>query len=690
MRRWCCLILVLLPGHGLLADDDRPVIDDPTYAGQVSDQLRARRREARRAARRTDAAQTEAQKTVSAAMDQYLMLAETLLNRGDRIRGAMGSRMVIMGTTMLEGQPVIETILRPFSDESLPASDAARVRQDLVAFTQGVRAGLSTVPVSASGDLDAIMIGLLTPLRQACETTTGRSVPHGWWRDPAGETVVSTVTADLHDVTTLDLDEELLAELESVRNHETLRSSSIRLLSTMESHKWMDGLSKRGLRQSLQSALAGVNAGETSARDMEPRVEALQVLVDSIGGFAESPGGRPVASRRSKAIVELLDAWPERLPPEGPTRAIADSIDVLAAARAEEDRGLERLRARTHRALASQRMLAERRVFESFGDVARSEAPWTDPGLVVVLSEPRQLLEAMQRLRRLDTWLPVAEQYSPGQADRFTSRMEALITAMTEQHSREDAARALREFERQFAMFMSMEGEPGMAGSSFDPSGRLVRQLQQARGRWIDDWSRGRSAGDGGADLYRFLRFLQCVQLLESVDEAGLKRLDAWAAWELPMALLQGRRAQLRERLVEVAEALDQRDWDEADRFLRRIEESHSVLLLAGAVLQRAPASTGGDSRLTILGEMTDTPEPDSLLATHRDALARLGHALLEIEVLARQERVEEVEALDAWSAMEASRLLRRLNVRPAAPLAVPGMREAEAEQDRGGMEMMQ
>ena len=92
---------------------------------------------------------------------------------------------------------------------------------------------------------------------------------------------------------------------------------------------------------------------------------------------------------------------------------------------------------------------------------------------------------------------------------------------------------------------------------------------------------------------------------------------------------------------------------------------------------------------MIVLAEVTARPSADSMLEPHRQIVAQLGHALLELDSLNRQERFEAAERVEAWIMKTASRLLRRLGTQPAAPLAVPGMRSDDRNARGGGPEMM-
>ncbi|MBG81362.1 MAG: hypothetical protein CMJ39_11735 [Phycisphaerae bacterium] len=679
--RLILILIMTIAIEDLVMAGVRPEFDGPAYASQVSNQIRARRRSLRTAMR--DQSISSDQKVINGAMDQYLLLAETLLNRGDRIKGMLGSRMVTQGVAMLDGFASIELLLRPYGEGRLEPRKAEQVRSNLLRFTQAVRAGLSRIPLRGSVDLDAIMAELLGPLRSACELVSKQEAPAGWWR--TDDRIQSSEGDSLADaeLDEIEIDQDLRSEIEQL-GPGPLRTRATELVIKVRSTKWINGPARRSIESALVSAMKSVRAGLRDSNLVQNRIQAMDVLIDSIVMFADSPGGRGVVTRRSGAVADLVEAWPDQLPPEATSLAIAGGIEILAEARHQEDDGLERSRARLHGMFARQRMEAERNLFDSLDEVSASDSPWTDPALVAILADPQNLLEAMQRLRKLDQWADEAARFNPDFKGKFDERMENMVSLMLEMRSREDAATALREFERQRDLFLDLED---LAIGAEISIGR--RPIRSAQAQWIRDWAQGRSAGDGAFSLYRYRLFLDRVGVLSKLDRDGLEHLDSWSAWEIPVDLLQGWRHAYRELLQEAAEALNAGNAEELDRALQAMDQAHSVLRLAVAILEEAPEPSDATAGLVAIGEVCGVPDAGSFLSNQRDQFARLGHALLELESLLLQDRMEEADVLSAWCSQEATRLLRRMGTMPSAPLAVPGMREIQRE-NVGGMQMMQ
>ena len=102
------------------------------------------------------------------------------------------------------------------------------------------------------------------------------------------------------------------------------------------------------------------------------------------------------------------------------------------------------------------------------------------------------------------------------------------------------------------------------------------------------------------------------------------------------------------------------------------------------------PDSTVEEPALRTIGQLVSIPSHDGLLIEERSRLAAVTHALLEIEFLRAQERLEEADVLQEWLEREMLRLNRRMGLVPARPLAVPGMREEATRIGVDGMQMMQ
>ena len=212
--RLILILIMTIAIEDLVMAGVRPEFDGPAYASQVSNQIRARRRSLRTAMR--DQSISSDQKVINGAMDQYLLLAETLLNRGDRIKGMLGSRMVTQGVAMLDGFASIELLLRPYGEGRLEPRKAEQVRSDLLRFTQAVRAGLSRIPLRGSVDLDAIMAELLGPLRSACELVSKQEAPAGWWRmDDRIQSSEGDALADA-ELDEIEIDQDLRSEIEQL------------------------------------------------------------------------------------------------------------------------------------------------------------------------------------------------------------------------------------------------------------------------------------------------------------------------------------------------------------------------------------------------------------------------------------------------------------------------------------------
>ena len=669
---------------------DRPEAEGGSHARDASQQLAALRRDSRQSPSAGSDEPSNAQ-IVRRAMDRYRMLAEAMLNRGDRIGGDTGARLIIYSTHMLLKQDAVERLLHAFSDGSLSPNRSASVQAELVRFTRGVQAGLSRVPMTETPSPERVAMELLQPLRMACEEASSRQAVSGWWQPVADSNApLDSSEAELEEAfQEIEIDEVLRVTIESLPSESRLYRSSIELLVKLDSYSWVNGPARRAVKETLQSEVEAAQLSIESREASTRRIEAMHELVAAMGRLASAPGGRAVATRRSDVFEDILVIWPDQYVPPATAMAIADTIDILAQARGEEDDGLSRFRTRVHVDLSRQRLQAERRIFESFNEVAASRSPWTDPGLVVILSEPRHLLEAMQRLRQLDTWSEAAQQASPAVANALIHRLETLVGSMADLRTREDAARALDEFERQFELFESMDAAILIGDSPFDPGGRIMRSISRARSGWMSEWSNERSAGDAANELYRYHRLLDHVKTLRRLTDLGYRQAGMLPAWILPDDLLESKRAQFQEELLAYSRALADGDEKRIGQLQTLLESEFATLRLVAFMAAAVPPQVAQATDLHSLGLLMIRPEPGSRFLQYRPALARIGHGLLDADFLVRQERFEEAEALLAWTNEEAMRVLRRLSVTPSPPLAVPGMRDGDAGIDPGMMEMM-
>ena len=692
MTRLILIIILILPvvlsGPASAA---RPAVASPSFVESISRDVSTQRRELRRI-NRASKDQHPDKRVLDAALEQYLVLIDTLCNRARRIGGPTGSRLLLAAMTLLEGFPDIGILFEEFASGELPESKASGIRLRLVSFTRTVRAGLSRLPNATVDHPEEFLVSMLTPLKEACQEASGVDVPEGWWIVP-GSVESNAVTGSMSgsvSMVDLDIDEALVSELRLLPDDGALRSSAVSLVEGMLACDWMNTGVKRRVFAMLQMELGTARLDKLPEMELVRRIDAMRQLVDAFEELSESPGGRSVASRNSQSILELMEPWPDRLPSADPTTALAGTVRTVALIRERESKGLDGEDVRIHARISKQCNLAERRVFDSFGEIAQADSPWTDPGMVVVLGEPRNMLEALTWLRDLESWRNRLDDHDQAGTARLIIGLRNLISAMVEQSTREDARRALREFERQLEMFILLDQAEDHLRGRRAAGGRHADRIGEAWGLWIEDWSSGRSAGEGGAVLYNYRRLLDHLRLIESTDRESLQRVDAWSAWELPIDHMLERREMFEMLVDRYSDAIASGDRSVMNELANELEHPFSGLRLVGAVSMHAPDSTVDEPALMTIGQLVSVPSHDGLLIEERSRLAAVTHALLEIQFLREQERLEEADVLQEWLEREMLRLNRRMGLVPARPLAVPGMREEATRIGVDGMQMMQ
>lgn len=682
------ILFLILTGS---AYSDRPEVASPSFVESISGDVSSQRRELRRASRSSKDRNPD-KRVLDAALEQYLVLTETLFKRARRIEGPTGSRLLLAAMTLLEGLPDMGDLFEPFAEGELPESKAAEIRSKLIGFTRTVRAGLARLPNSPVEHPEEVLVSMLTPLAQACREATGVDLPDGWWvsNDDLRPTSSDTPVAASVSLDDLEMEESLRSEIRLLSDDALLRPSAVSLVDGMFIHAWIHGGVRRRVLSTLQKELAKARIDRLPEMEIVRRIDAMRELVAAFRELSESPGGRSVASRNSESILELMEPWPERFPPAEPTIALAGTVRTVAMIRARESKGLDGEDARIHARISKQCKLAERRVFDSFAEIAQSDSPWTDPGLVVVLGEPRNMLEALTWLHDLESWSNRLDDFDPAGTKRLIAGLRRLISAMVEQTTREDARRALREFERQLEMFILLDQADDHLRGRHSAGGRHADRIGEAWSLWIDDWSSGRSAGEGGAALYNYRRLLDHLRLIESIDRDSLRRIDAWSAWELPVDHMIERREVFEDLVDRYSDAIASGDRSTMNELAIELEHPFSGLRLVGAVSVHMPDDEADNPALMTIGQLVSVPSHDGLLIEERSRLAAVTHALLEIQFLREQERFEEAEALQEWLGREMLRLNRRMGLVPARPLAVPGMREEATGIGVDGMRMMQ
>ena len=685
------IILIVSAVQTDTASATRPTVASPSFLESISRDVSTQRRELRRI-NRASKDQHPDKRVLDAALEQYLALVETLCNRARRIDGPTGSRLLLAATTLLEGFPDIAILFERFASGQLPETTASAVRSRLISFTRTVRAGLARLPNSTVDHPEEMLVSMLTPLKEACQEAAGEDLPEGWWivAGSVESTEADDPAADSVSIVDLEIDEELMFELRSLPDGSPLRSSALSLVEGMLACEWMHGGVKRRLFSILQLELGTVRLDKLPEMAIVQRLDAMIQLIEAFKELSESPGGRIVASRNSQSILDFLEPRSDRFPPADSTKALTGTVRTVALIRERTPNGLDGEDARIHARISKQCNLAENRVFDSFGEIARADSPWTDPGMVVVLSEPRNLLESLTWLRELDSWSNRLADLDQAGSERLINGLRNLIAAMVDQSTREDARRALREFERQLEMFILLDQADDYLRGQRAAGGRHADRIGEGWNLWIDDWSNGRSAGEGGSVLYGYRRLLDHLRLIESTDRESLQRVDAWSAWELPIDHMIERREMFTDLIERYSNAIASGDQSTVNRLSIELEHPFSGLRLVGAVSAHTPHSTVDEPALLTIGQVVSVPSHDGLLVEERSRLAVITHALLEIQFLLDQERLEEADALQEWLERETLRLNRRMGLVPARPLAVPGMREEATRIGVDGMQMMQ
>ena len=98
------------------------------------------------------------------------------------------------------------------------------------------------------------------------------------------------------------------------------------------------------------------------------------------------------------------------------------------------------------------------------------------------------MLEALTWLRDLESWRNRLEDLDPVGGERLIGGLRNLISAMLEQSTREDARRALREFERQFDMFILLDQADDYLRGPRAAGGRHADRIGEAWAIWINGW----------------------------------------------------------------------------------------------------------------------------------------------------------------------------------------------------------
>lgn len=344
-------------------------------------------------------------------------------------------------------------------------------------------------------------------------------------------------------------------------------------------------------------------------------------------------------------LAALLDRIDEQVdpdatpPPRAAKRAIVAALERIAAQRSleVEVRGPELVEAK--RALLVQYRQTEASLLRSLGRLAESMGIDSDPDLVSLLREHRQLVDDLKRLDELQEWSRRVAQSSPTRADAVRAQLGKMMRWLVDPNRRPDAAQAIAQIERQAELFAALPAEDCLRRGELDgwlaadASKGLADAIAAARTAWADAWARG---DGGGAAVTRMVALLRTMRLVDAVEAfapgGGAPRratldatLERWAGWSVPMAAVEAvaeAEADALRALVGTIAAGGPRDAD-----LKSLERRLALPRLAIVSADRVGPALASAPRGAIapLSAVTEPPLADAWPRGAVDELAMLG-----------------------------------------------------------------
>ena len=285
----------------------RPVISSPSFVESFCRDASTQRRESRRA-NRSASDRLPDRRVLDSALEQYLVLIETLGNRARRVDGATGSRFLLAAVTLREGLPDIEALFSEFAMGRLSESTTSEIRSLLIDFTRSVRAGLSRLPNTSVENPEESLISMLAPLRNASQLAAKTTVPPGWWRFEVDGNLPDPIVSkpDIQSMEDLQIEDALRSELSALLAGSDLLSAAIELCSRLETVTWMHSGSRRDLLSVLRIELERIRLDQGPEERLVRRIEAIGQLIHAFDELSRTSGGRPVARSGPERLLE----WP--------------------------------------------------------------------------------------------------------------------------------------------------------------------------------------------------------------------------------------------------------------------------------------------------------------------------------------------------------------------------------------------
>jgi hypothetical protein len=628
-----------------------------------------------------------AEAAIVRALVSYRILVADLMAVGDGAQEA-GSAGVVAGFRLARGRDDLDRILSKLLILDRQGADAeqfGRVMFDIQRFSDRVTEQGDALRDVTGDELAVRLARILAPLVQAMTALEAAPV-HGHWvvlesaPRSTQDTEVSTIVeleALRQRLADAPLEGRARQEVELiigflergsafsewqplVREYQFLLGRIIDFAEALNEAAWMSQEDRDQYAARIDQAVMRFRDPRTRASGME-QLKALDVsgsIIENMTLLQEQwrVERREIESVRSSLDTTNADGLPAHLDELMTLAVILDGMTEFRRL-GDEDVELSRELRVPHRDLtracerAERALLAELDMLKVVG--AQSV---TDPAFSSLLSDQRQYLSDLRRIRRVPAWVETIDGVDPDSTDLFAADVRRLSRSLLDSNKRPDAILALDRLEDQLERYFPMPFEaelrpatPAAVVATGALHEALAVRIAEARRLWVEAWTDGDATEADRAMklLYRLMRIMADTAPI-AAREGDATLLNRWAMWELPDGVIARPMSDLPARLkLATAAAIDGNN-DDLDRQLDQLERDAPLTRLAGCLLAELGPSldalpSGARSQL---GQTVYPPHNEAWLASRRDDLANLCRYSMELEYARLTGRTELADIL--------------------------------------------
>lgn len=720
-----------------------PVLVQPTYSAHLVAELDDEIKKLRIAPQD----ENQQRQAIRTASINIRMIASDLLASGDRA-GKDGSIAVLAGLRLARGRGAIDSALSKLLDlppASQPAETPGAVAGDKAAaglesilrsirvFNDSVEALERQAHPFDGHDPDEILPAVFKHLAQAIGELEQSPIASHWIparsvniKAPASdraatissdrpELSLEAIAARLPDAPLLPQARDDLADIidflrrgeqftelqPRIDQYRSVVQAVLELADLAAQAAWLTDRDRQAYSGRIAHAVALFKDPKTrdAGRSMIGRLNRSRAVIEHIGALAQ-------AKVEVKAIAGALSAAEMMIDDEVQSDAGRQQLALLAQI-------LERMVAYRHlpaanlkgdlrsveRDLHKSYRKAEEALLKQIGSMAANAHPMSDPAFTTLLSDHKQLLADLQRVREVPAWVQAIAAIDHGSSDLFQRQILKISRWLLDPNRRPDAVAAMDQFQQQLNLFAELPFEkqlraadPTAIAASGGLNEKLIAVISQQRQKWAQAWSEGNSSGEAGnwmMNLYRLTRTMaEADEVVRAagppeppesgIPDSGVPELhipglpglpgvpggeilNRWPAWQLDPATVARPMADVVNRLKLATAAAVGGDEAGLAQQLERMDRDAPLAKLVGrlsGLLREDLSALPQNEAAAIMGQIVFPAMPGAWMLDHQRELADVCRYAAEQQYAAAAGRKESADAMNQYVNAVANRLL--------------------------------